>query len=79
MVVVVGIGDVPAVATIDFDLKTVALGPRVIDSIKVVDAEIIQYGDKEWSIKKPDASGEVMPVLVEHKKHRMLDLQLKIL
>ena len=33
--------------------------------IKTVDAEIIQYGDKEFSIKKPDASGEVMPVLVD--------------
>jgi len=33
--------------------------------IKVVDAELIQYGDKEWSIKKADAHGEVMPVLVD--------------
>ena len=33
--------------------------------IKVVDAEVIQYGDKEFAIKKPDASGEVMPVLVD--------------
>ena len=33
--------------------------------IKVVDAEIIQYGDQEWSIKKPEASGGVMPVLVD--------------
>lgn len=35
------------------------------NDIKVVDAEVIQYGDKEFSIKKPDASGEVMPVLVD--------------
>lgn len=35
------------------------------NGIKVVDAEIIQYGDKEFTIKKPDASGEVMPVLVD--------------
>jgi hypothetical protein len=33
--------------------------------IKVVDAEIIQYGDQEWAIKKPEASGDVMPVLVD--------------
>jgi hypothetical protein len=31
----------------------------------VVDTEVIQYGDKEWSVKKPDARGEVMPVLVD--------------
>lgn len=35
------------------------------NGIKVVDAEIIQYGDKEWSIKKPEARGDVMPVLVD--------------
>ena len=33
--------------------------------IKVVDAELIQYGAKEFAIKKPDASGDVMPVLVD--------------
>ena len=33
--------------------------------IKVVDAEIIQYGDKEFAIKKTDASGDIMPVLVD--------------
>jgi hypothetical protein len=33
--------------------------------IRVVDAEIIQYGDQEWAIKKPEASGGVMPVLVD--------------
>jgi hypothetical protein len=35
------------------------------NGIKVVDAEIIQYGDQEWAIKKPEASGGVMPVLVD--------------
>jgi hypothetical protein len=35
------------------------------NGIKVVDAEIIQYGGDEWAIKKPDASGDVMPVLVD--------------
>lgn len=33
--------------------------------IKTVDCEVIQYGDKEWSIKKPEGSGDVMPVLVD--------------
>jgi len=33
--------------------------------IKVVDAETIQYGPSEFAIKKPNASGEVMPVLVD--------------
>ena len=33
--------------------------------IKTVDCEVIQYGDKEWAIKKPEGSGEVMPVLVD--------------
>ena len=35
------------------------------NGIKVVDAEVIQYGDKEFAIKKPDASGDIMPVLVD--------------
>ena len=36
---------------------------------KVVDCEVIQYGEKEWAIKRADISdearGEVMPVLVD--------------
>jgi hypothetical protein len=35
------------------------------NGIKVVDSEIIQYGDKEFAIKKLDAEGDVMPVLVD--------------
>lgn len=35
------------------------------NGIKVTDAEVIQYGDKEFAIKKPDATGDVMPVLVD--------------
>lgn len=35
------------------------------NGIKVVDTEVIQYGDKEFSVKKPDARGDVMPVLVD--------------
>ena len=33
--------------------------------IKVVDAHVIQYGDKEFSVKKNDAKGDTMPVLVD--------------
>jgi len=35
------------------------------NGIKVVDAEIIQYGDKEFAVKKTDAKGDTMPVLVD--------------
>jgi RNA polymerase sigma-70 factor (ECF subfamily) len=52
----------------DLDGVTTAIGMKNYlenNGIKVVDAEIIQYGDKEFSIKKPDASGEIMPVLVD--------------
>ena len=35
------------------------------NGIQVVDSEIIQYGDKECAIKKSDAFGEIMPVLVD--------------
>jgi len=52
----------------DLDGVTTAIAMKAYlenQGIEVVDAEIIQYGDKEWSIKKPDASGEVMPVLVD--------------
>ena len=33
--------------------------------IDLIDAHVIQYGDKEFSVKKPQALGEVMPVLVD--------------
>jgi len=33
--------------------------------IETVDTEVIQYGSKEFAVKKPDASGDVMPVLVD--------------
>jgi len=35
------------------------------NGIEVVDAEIIQYGDREFAVKKLDARGDVMPVLVD--------------
>jgi len=33
--------------------------------INVIDSHIIQYGDQEFSVKKPSARGDVMPVLVD--------------
>jgi hypothetical protein len=33
--------------------------------ITTVDCEVIQYGDKEFAISKPDDKGDVMPVLVD--------------
>lgn len=35
------------------------------NGIEVIDSEVIQYGDKEFSIKKTDAQGDTMPVLVD--------------
>jgi len=52
----------------DLDGVTTALAMKKYledNGIKVVDAEVIQYGDKEFSVRKADAHGEVMPVLVD--------------
>jgi hypothetical protein len=35
------------------------------NGIKVVEAEPIQYGAKEFAVKKPEGEGEIMPVLVD--------------
>jgi hypothetical protein len=35
------------------------------NGINVVDCEVIQYGTKEFAIKKPEGEGDVMPVLVD--------------
>jgi hypothetical protein len=35
------------------------------NGIDVVDAHVIQYGDKEFAVKKNDAMGDTMPVLVD--------------
>ena len=35
------------------------------NGIQVVETEVIQYGDKEFAIKKPMARGDIMPVLVD--------------
>jgi hypothetical protein len=52
----------------DLDGVTTALAMKHYlenNGIKVVDAEVIQYGDKEFSVKKPSARGDIMPVLVD--------------
>lgn len=52
----------------DLDGVTTALAMKNYleqNGIEVVDAEIIQYGDQEFSIKKLDAEGDIMPVLVD--------------
>jgi len=52
----------------DLDGVTTALAMKNYledNGIKVVDSEIIQYGDKEFAIKKEDAQGDTMPVLVD--------------
>ena len=54
---------------------TTALGMKNYlerNGIKVVDVEVIQYGDKEFSIKKPDASGDIMPVLVDFAHGKLI-------
>jgi len=52
----------------DLDGVTTALAMKHYlenNGIQVVDAEIIQYGDKEFAVKKLDAQGDTMPVLVD--------------
>lgn len=52
----------------DLDGVTTAIAMREYlenNGIKVVDTEVIQYGDKEFAIKKQDATGDTMPVLVD--------------
>lgn len=52
----------------DLDGVTTAIGMKDYlerNGIRVVDAEIIQYGDKEFTIQKPMADTDVMPVLVD--------------
>jgi hypothetical protein len=53
---------------IDLDGITTAIAMKKYlenQGIEVVDAEVIQYGDKEFAIKKPEGQGDVMPVLVD--------------
>jgi len=52
----------------DLDGVTTAIAMKKYledNGINVVDAHIIQYGDKEFAVKKNDATGDVMPVLVD--------------
>ena len=52
----------------DLDGVTTAIAMKKYledNGIDVVDAEIIQYGDREFAVKKLDAKGDVMPVLVD--------------
>jgi len=52
----------------DLDGVTTAIAMKQYlenNGIKVIDSHIIQYGDKEFAVKKNDAKGDVMPVLVD--------------
>jgi hypothetical protein len=52
----------------DLDGVTTAIAMKKYledNGIDVIDSHIIQYGDKEFSVKKLDATGDVMPVLVD--------------
>ena len=52
----------------DLDGVTTAIAMKQYlenNGIKVVGAHIIQYGDKEFAVKKNDAQGDTMPVLVD--------------
>ena len=52
----------------DLDGVTTAIAMKKYledNGIDVVDAHVIQYGDKEFAVKKNDAQGDVMPVLVD--------------
>jgi len=53
---------------LDLDGVTTAIAMRKYledNGIKVVGAHTIQYGDKKFSVKKGDAEGDTMPVLVD--------------
>lgn len=52
----------------DLDGVITAIGMKYYlekKGIKVVDAHIIQYGDKEFSVKRPSSDMSIMPVLVD--------------
>ena len=52
----------------DLDAVTTAIAMKKYledNGIDVIDAHVIQYGDKEFAVKKNDATGDVMPVLVD--------------
>ena len=52
----------------DLDGVTTAIAMKKYledNGIKVVGSHVIQYGDKEFAVKKNDAQGDTMPVLVD--------------
>lgn len=52
----------------DLDGVTTAIAMKKYledNGIDVVDSHVIQYGDKEFAVKKNDAEGDTMPVLVD--------------
>jgi disulfide oxidoreductase YuzD len=52
----------------DLDGVTTAIAMKKYfedNGIDVIDSHVIQYGDKEFAVKKLDATGDVMPVLVD--------------
>jgi hypothetical protein len=52
----------------DLDGVTTALAMKNYlenQGIQVVDTEVIQYGDREFAVKKTESEGDVMPVLVD--------------
>lgn len=52
----------------DLDGVTTAIAMKKYledNGVEVVGAHVIQYGDKEFSVKKNDATGDTMPVLVD--------------
>lgn len=52
----------------DLDGVTTAIAMKKYledNGIKVVGAHVIQYGEKEFAVKKNDATGDTMPVLVD--------------
>lgn len=53
---------------LDLDGVTTAIAMKKYledNGIKVTDAHTIQYGDREFAVKKNDAQGDTMPVLVD--------------
>lgn len=55
----------------DLDGVTTAIAMKKYledNGIDVVGSHIIQYGDKEFAVKKNDATGDIMPVLVDFAK-----------
>lgn len=59
----------------DLDGVTTAIAMKQYlenSGIKVVDAHVIQYGDKEFAVKKNDALGDTMPVLVDFAHSKVM-------